>query len=154
MIEKSKILKVVDTFLKENDLFLVDITIERNNEIFISIDGMQGITVQKCIDLTRLIEENFDREIEDYELEVASGGLTEPFKVIQQYEKNIGKLLKVVLNSGEKLEGTLVSVNPKEISFDIEKKVKVEGKKKKELVVENRTISFDEIKSTVNIIVF
>lgn len=154
MIEKSKLLKVVNSFLEENDLFLVDLSIERYNEIFISIDGMNGINVQKCIELTRLIEEHFDRDVEDYELEVASGGLTEPFKVIQQYEKNIGKLLEVTLKTKEKLEGTLVSVNPTEISFNVEKNVKLEGKKKKEKVIENKIIKFDDIKSTVNIIVF
>lgn len=154
MIEKSKLLKVVNSFLEENDLFLVDLSIERYNEIFISIDGMNGINVQKCIDLTRLIEEHFDRDVEDYELEVASGGLSEPFKVIQQYHKNIGKLLEVTLKTKEKLEGTLVSVNSTEISFNVEKNVKLEGKKKKEKVIENKIIKFDDIKSTVNIIVF
>lgn len=154
MIEKSKIVSVITPFLEENKFFLVDISVGANNNIVILIDSMDNIPISKCVELNRVFEANFDRDVEDFELEVSSAGISRPFKVIQQYQKNIGKMLEITLKDGNKIEALLQNVNENEISIETKTKKKIEGKKKKELVVENKTISFDEIKSTVNLIVF
>ncbi|MFV0522195.1 MAG: ribosome assembly cofactor RimP [Mangrovibacterium sp.] len=153
MIEKSKIAKIAEDLLGVEQ-FLVEVSVSASNKIEIVIDSEQGIGIESCIKLSKAVEEVLDRDEEDFELQVSSAGLGQPFKVYRQYVKNIGREVELLKTDGSKLEGVIKSVS--ELGFELETKqrIKPEGKKKKELVVENLQVSFDEAKTVKNIIKF
>ncbi|MEA4966555.1 MAG: ribosome assembly cofactor RimP [Bacteroidaceae bacterium] len=148
MIDKEKVQSVVNQELEGADLFLVDLKIGKDNKISVFIDGDNGVTIQNCIDLSRKIESNFDREVEDFELSVFSSGVGEPLKLNRQYKKNIGRNIEVITNEeGEKIVGELLMVDEEKIV------VKVQPKKKKDPIVE-KEILIDNIKESKIIILF
>ena len=107
MIEKIKILELVNNALEGSEKFLVNLKITPDNRIFVDIDGDNGVTIDDCIELSRAIEGQLDREEEDFELNVSSAGADMPLKLTRQYRKNVGRELEVVMVDGEKAEGTL-----------------------------------------------
>lgn len=124
------------------------------NKIRVTIDNFRGISIQECVGLSRFIEEQLDREAEDFELEVSSPGLDQPFKVLKQYQKYIGKDVEVKLVDGQKTEGKLIAANEKEIEIEQASKEKTEGKKGKQLVVRQTILPFEKIKETKIVIKF
>lgn len=154
MIEKQKIQEIIDDFIKQKDAFVVDIKVSTSNKISIEIDSVKGFTINDCVETSRLIESKLDREVEDYELEVSSAGLSEPFKVVQQYQKNLGKDVETITLDGKKIKGVLSNVTDKGFEIDESKMVKVEGKKKKQSVIEKHSFDFNQVKSTKIIIKF
>jgi ribosome maturation factor RimP len=154
MITIQQIREFVSGYLKETDLFEVEISVSAGNSITVLIDSMKGVNISDCVNLTRAIESAFDREVEDYELEVSSPGLSLPFKVWQQYIKNIGRTVEIVFTNGLKTTGKLVSAEDHVISLEVQKKIKPEGKKRPELVTELQNISLQEVKSTKVVINF
>jgi ribosome maturation factor RimP len=109
-MNKEKILNLTNQAIKENtSLFLVELDIDQNNKINIVVDGDNGITLKECIRINRFIENELDREEEDYSLEVSSPDITKPIKLIRQYNKNIGKIINVTTKT-EKFEGKLTQV--------------------------------------------
>ena len=107
MIEKIKILELVNNALEGSEKFLVNLKITPDNRIFIDIDGDNGVTIDDCIELSRAVEGNLDREEEDFELNVSSAGADQPLKLTRQYKKNVGRDLEVTTMDGEHAEGTL-----------------------------------------------
>ena len=107
MIEKIKILELVNTVLDGSEKFLVNLKITPDNRIYVDIDGDNGITIDDCIELSRAIEGQLDREEEDFELNVSSAGADQPLKLTRQYRKNVGRNLEVVTLDGERAEGIL-----------------------------------------------
>jgi ribosome maturation factor RimP len=154
MITKEKIEDIIIDTIKEKNAFLVDIKISSSNKINVEIDSVDGFTIDDCVEVSRLIESNLDRDKEDFELEVASAGLSEPFKVIQQYQKNLNKEVETLTKSGTKIKGSLSKVTDEGFEIEEPKMVKVEGKKKKQPVIEKHWFAFDEIKSTKVVIKF
>lgn len=156
MIDKCLLTQTVENALKDSDLFLVDIQVTPNNEITVTVDSTEGVDIDQCVALTRKIEEAFDRDVEDYELEVGSAGLTAPFKVKGQYDKNIGNPVEVLTRDGRKLHGTLTAVADdfSSCTVTVTKKVKVEGQKKPQMVEEPEVLSIADIKKIVYEIVF
>lgn len=156
MIKKETVKALIDEKLEENENFyLVDLKINTANKIYIEIDHKTDpISINDCIAFSRQVEHNLDREEEDFELEVTSPGLSSPFKVHQQYVKNIGKEVKVMLPTSKTFEGVLTEVNEKDFSIAYETKERVEGRKKKEKVTHNPTFGFDEIKETKIVVKF
>jgi ribosome maturation factor RimP len=154
MISKETIGQIVTDFLTDSDYYLVDIKITPDNRILIEIDSFNGVSIDFCVELNRHIESQFDREVEDFELEVSSAGLTEPFKVRKQYEKNIGNEVETLTKTGKKLTGILTEVHENEFVLQIEKTEKPEGSKRKVTVTENLTIPYEDIKTTKYIIRF
>jgi ribosome maturation factor RimP len=154
MLQKEAINQCIADYLSESDYYLVDTKISTDNHIVVEIDSFEGVLLDYCIALTRHIESVLDREVEDYELEVGSAGLTEPFKVLKQYKKNIGNEVEVLTKSGKKLTGILTEANDLNFTIEIEKTEKQEGAKRKVKVVEAMTFSYDEIKHTKYIIRF
>lgn len=154
MILTENIINLVNQLIEGSDLFLVEAIVKPGNKISVFIDKLEGVTIDECANLSRTIEQNLDREIEDYELEVSSPGLTQPFKVKQQYFKNVGKELEIILKTGEKLAAKLLNMSDNEILVEYSKKVKKEGKSKPELVKEQKSISYNDIKSTKVLINF
>lgn len=154
MIIIQQIREFVSGYLKETDLFEVEISVSSGNVISVLIDSMKGININDCVKLNKAIESNFDREVEDYELEVSSPGLSLPFKVWQQYIKNIDRTVEVVYKNGLKISGKMVSAEDNTISLEVQKKIKPEGKKRPEIVTELINISLEEVKSTKVVINF
>lgn len=148
LIAKERITELVEQFIAESDLFLVDITVSPSAQISVSIDSEQGVDIDRCVALSRHIEGNLDREQEDFELTVASAGLSEPLKVYRQYVKNKGRNVAIVLANGEKFIGTLLEVTPEEVLIEYEEIIKTEPKGKKKKVITQKTITFAEIKRT------
>ena len=120
----------------------------------LEIDGPDGVTIKDCVDFSRQVEHNLDREEEDFELHVSSPGLDKPFRVYEQYKKNIGRNVKVVTTEGNSTKGTLVDVSEDQIVVEHSFKRRIEGKKKKETITEQEKILFTNIKETTVIISF
>ncbi len=154
MIAKGLVRQIVESFLNDKSHYLVDVSISTDNRINIEIDAFEGISVEDCIELNRHIESQIDREVEDYELEVSSAGLTSPFKVLKQYEKNIGNEVEVLTKDGRKISGILHSANANEFTLTVEKLEKQEGSKRKVLVTEEISFGYADIKYTKYIIRF
>jgi len=143
MIEKSKIEKLVEEFIKGSSLFLVAVKVSSSNKITVLADTMNGITIDECASLHRHIEKNLDRDKEDFELQVSSPGLDMPFAVIGQYYKNEGKKIEVNDTEGSKYTGKLRNVTGG--GFELETEVKVKGKTKE---LKDISFNFEQIKST------
>lgn len=154
MISKDSVYQIVEQCIADKNYYLVDVKITPDNRISVEIDSFDGVTIEFCMEVNRHIESQMDREIEDYELEVSSAGLTEPFKVLKQYEKNIGNEVEVLTKEGKKVSGVLVEVTETEFVLEIEKTEKPEGAKRKIIVTENITFSYEDIKTTKYIIRF
>ena len=148
MIDKSVINSLVKEKLTGTDYYLVDISVSKDNAISIEIDNDKGVSIDDCVALSRYVEENLDREKEDFELEVGSSGITSPFKIVRQYRKNIGNEVEMLLKSGIKLTGILKNADETGAVITIEKKVKAEGAKRAVTAEEDMTFKYDEIKYT------
>lgn len=154
MISKEAVFQIVENFITDKNYYLVDVNVTPGNRISVEIDSFDGVTIEFCMEVNRHIESELDREIEDYELEVSSAGLTEPFKVLKQYEKNIGNEVEVLTKAGKKITGVLIEVHEANFVLEIEKTEKPEGSKRKVTVIENLTFAYEEIKTTKYIIRF
>ena len=154
MIEKSIVKELVEEWLKDKDYFLVSIEISKDNKIVVEIDHADGVWIEDCVELSRYIEEHLDRDKEDFELEVGSAGLGQPFKVLQQYLNYIGKEVEVLNADGKKTKGILKSVDGNEFTVTTRQKVKLEGKKRPELIDVDKNFQMDKVKYTKYIISF
>ena len=145
---------MVEERLASSDNYLVDVVIEPDNRIVVEIDNDKAVSIDDCVELSRYLESCLDRDVEDYELEVGSVGVTSPFKVLRQYLKNIGNEVEIQLKNGPRVTGVLKSADEKGVVVSVEKKVKPEGAKKKITVVEDEAHTFEEIKYTKYLIRF
>ena len=154
MIEKKTVCQIVDEWLDGKEYFLVEVTISPDDKIVVEIDHKEGVWIEDCVELSRYIESKLNREDEDYELEVGSAGIGQPFKVLQQYRNHVGKEVEVLKKDGRKLCGVLKDADEQHFTVTIEKKVKPEGAKRPQLVQEDETFAYDEIKYTKYLISF
>lgn len=154
MIFKEAVIQIVSDYIAASEYYLVDLNVSTDNRILVEIDAFDGVSLDYCIELSKHIESQFDREAEDFELEVSSAGLTEPFKVLKQYEKNIGNEVEVLSKNGIKISGELVEANETSFTIRIEKKVQPEGAKRKIIVNEDISFNYNDIKYTKYIIRF
>ena len=150
MIEKKVVSQLIEEKLASSSNYLVDVVIKPGNLIVVEIDNDEAVSIDDCAELSR----HLDRDVEDYELEVGSAGITSPFKVLRQYVKNIGNEVEMLLKNGSKLTGVLKSADENGVVVSVEKKVKPEGAKRKVTVVEDESYTFDEIKYTKYLIRF
>jgi ribosome maturation factor RimP len=134
MIEKQKIQGLVEEFVRGTGLFLVSVKVSNANRIIVLADKNEGITIDECAAIHRHIENGFDRDKEDFELQVSSPGLDMPFVVIEQYYKNEGRKVEVTDNEGSKFIGNLKNVTGG--GFELETKLKL------------LSFNFEQIKST------
>ncbi|HPL04639.1 MAG TPA: ribosome assembly cofactor RimP [Bacteroidales bacterium] len=151
MIDKKEIENLCKSALTETQ-FLVEIKISNNNDIFVTIDDFNGLEIEECRRISRFIEENLDRDKEDFSIEVSSPGLTNPFKVPEQYQKSLNKEVEVILKTGEKITGTLTSIRDDEIIVSYSYFAKMANKKQQ--ISEISKIKFKDIKSTKSVISF
>jgi len=154
MIDKALIADAIDDFLLTSDTFLVDLQIRPGNIITVEIDSKEGVALDQCIALNKHIESKLDRDVEDFELEVGSAGITSPFKILKQYEKNIGNEIEVLTKGGQKLSGILKSCNDNSFVVTITKKERPEGAKRKIEIEEDLPFTYEEVKYTKYLIRF
>lgn len=126
MITKLHLKNLFEQWQKDEQVFLVDISVKPGNKIIVLIDRIGGLNIADCVELSRFIEGNLDREKEDFELSVSSPGADAPFKVLQQYEKNIGRTVKITTQEDQTITGKLIKADAKHIEIEPEK-----GKKTK-----------------------
>ncbi len=154
MIEKKTVSQIVEEWLEGKDYFLVEVTVSPDDKIVVEIDHAEGVWIEDCVELSRFIESKLNREEEDYELEVGSAGIGQPFKVLQQYYNHIGSDVEVLTKDGRKLTGVLKDADEEKFVVAVQKKVKVEGAKRPKLMEEDETFRYDEIKYTKYLISF
>lgn len=152
MVKNQDIRKAVEGMLDPDNYFIVGVQ-NPQDTIKVIIDGFNGVDLDKCAEITRDLRSLFGEQLDEYNVEVTSPGLTSPFQVKEQYIKNKGNKVEVLLQNGEKIKGKLMDVYPDEIIVEEKKRIKNE-KKKKKTVREEKTITFDEIKHTKLIISF
>ncbi len=154
MIDRQKVIELTQEWLADKEYFLVDVTISKDDKITVEIDHADGVWIEDCAELSRHIESGLSRDTEDYELEVGSAGLGQPFKVLQQYLIHIGKEVEVLGKDGKKYKGTLVKADETEFSIAISKKQKIEGSKRPQMVEEEISFAYGDTKHTKYIINF
>lgn len=142
---KDELKKWISDYLKDTDYELVTLEVSAGNDILVEVDRLAGVDVEFCAELNRFLVAKIEQFTIDYSLEVGSVSLTEPFKTKMQYEKNLGHEVEVLID-GKKLRGQLVSVDDETFSVDIEERVAVPGKKRKETQIVTRTWRYDEPK--------
>ena len=149
MIRKEIIEQLVTETLANTENFLVNVNISPANRILVQIDNDNGLPISECVKISRHIEANLNRDTEDFELEVSSPGIGNPFKVFRQYIKNKGRMVDVLLTDGRTIKGTLLSANENEIELE-----PVFNKKKDKEAKENIQLNFNQIKETKLVINF
>jgi ribosome maturation factor RimP len=154
MINKETIKTLTEEWLHDNDYFLVDINFASDDRIVIEIDHADGVWIEDCAELSRFLQERLGDELGEYELEVGSAGLGQPFKVAQQYINHIGDTVEVLDQEGQKVLGTLKSVDGRNFVVTIQEKQKQEGKKRPVIVDVDKVYSMDNIKYAKYILAF
>jgi len=155
MTFKDKVSNLIAEELENNSsLFLVDLSISESYKITVTLDGDNGITLQDCIDVSRAIENNLDREEQDFSLEVASAGVSSPLKLVRQYKKNIGRNLKVKTNTSEIIEAKLEAADDDKITLTWTAREPKKIGKGKETVTHQREIPYSDIKEAIVTIIF
>ena len=154
MINKEVVKTFVEEWLQGNDYFLVDIIFGAEDRIVIEIDHADGVWIEDCAELSRFLQEKLGDELGDYELEVGSAGLGQPFKVVQQYKNHIGDEVEVLQLDGQKLKGVLKTVEDRNFTITVQEKQTVEGKTRPVMVDIDKTFSMDEVKSVKYLLAF
>ncbi|MFN8274159.1 MAG: ribosome assembly cofactor RimP [Flavobacteriaceae bacterium] len=154
MTFKEKVRQLLEDALQERpSLFLIDLTITDAGKINVNIDGDNGVTLQDCIDVSRAIEHNLDREEQDFALEVASVGVGSPLKLVRQYIKNVGRTL-IVKTENQTIEAELVAANDNFITLSWQAREPKKIGKGKETVQKTLDIPYSEIKEAIVTIIF
>ncbi|MGM9693013.1 MAG: ribosome assembly cofactor RimP [Alloprevotella sp.] len=148
MIDKNVVEKLVNTWLEGKDYFLTDLTVSTDDRIVVEIDHKDGVWIEDCVALSRFIEDGLNRDEEDFELEVGSAGIGQPFKVHKQYEIHQGDTVEVLTAEGKKLIGTLGNVQPDAFTVTVTEKVKEEGKKRPVMKERDVLLNFADVKWT------
>jgi ribosome maturation factor RimP len=157
MISKKKVTQLVNERIEEldNGLFIVDLRISSSNQINVELDKYEGnVSVDDCIRVSRNVEHNLDRDEQDFELHVSSAGLDKGLRVFAQYKKNVGRDVKVKRKEGGKIEGTLIDATEEQIVVQTTRKERIEGKKKKQTIVEDHVIPMSNVLETKIVISF
>ena len=148
MIDKNIIKTTVEEWLQQGDYYLVDVEMTPDGRIVIEIDHADGVWIEDCADLSRYLQEKLGDELGEYELEVGSAGIGQPFKVVQQYRNHVGKEVEVLQQDGKKLQGILMAVSDDGTQFTISTKEKqhVEGKQRPVLTEVEKTYDIGGVK--------
>ncbi len=152
MISVDTIKELVEEKIADSELFVVEIKVDTANNISVFVDSANGVDVKQCIEISKHIEGAFDRDEEDFALEVSSAGIGQPFKVIQQYKKVIGGTIEVLFTDGRKLQGELLEVDIEDFEIKYSVKEKLEGAKRPTLVEKTEKIKYADVKSAKEVI--
>lgn len=154
MINKETVKTIASEWLADKEYFLVDVDVTPDDRIVVEIDHKDGVWIEDCAELSRYIEGHLNRDEEDYELEVGSAGLGQPFKVEQQYINCIGEEVEVLPKDGKKVTGTLKSVDTPHFTVTIREKKRLEGQKRPQMVETDVTFDMEEVKYTKYVLNF
>ena len=154
MINKEIIQTLTEEWLQGNEYFLVDVNFAADDRIVIEIDHADGVWIEDCAELSRFLQERLGEELGEYELEVGSAGLGQPFKVAQQYINHIGDTLEVLQADGKKVQGVLKAVDAPSFTITVQEKQRQEGKKRPVLVDVDKTYQMDEVKYAKYLLAF
>ena len=155
MTFKEKVLNLLNQGLEAKPaVFLIDLIITDSNKIIVTLDGDNGVQLQDCVDVSRAIEQNLDREELDFSLEVASVGVGSPLKMLRQYKKNVGRMLIVKLIDGTTIEAQLVEATDEQIVLLWEAREPKQIGKGKETVQKRKEIPYNDIKEAIVTIIF
>ena len=154
MINKETVKALTEEWLQGNDYFLVDINFVADDRIVIEIDHADGVWIEDCAELSRFLQERLGEELGDFELEVGSAGLGQPFKVAQQYQNHIGDMVEVLEQDGKKVQGILKAVDGRNFTVTVQEKQKQEGKKRPVLVEVDKTYAMDGVKYAKYLLAF
>ena len=152
MITQAQIQDLVEQKIAGSDAFIVDVSIRPGNKINVFIDSDNGISIAECVQVSRHIENNLDREQEDFELQVSSPGIDQPLKILRQYLKYIQRQVQVLTKEGQKVAGKLISADNTGIIIEEKQQERVASKKK--LIINNLHLTFDKIKETKVVVLF
>jgi len=150
MIKESEVIRLVENHLKDSDVFLVDVAVKPRNVISVFIDGDHGVSIEACRRLNHFLNENLDREKEDFELTVSSPGAGRPLKLPRQFRKNIGRRLDVITVSGDNISGLVTKADGSGIEMETDST----GKRGRERELKVVALKFSEIKSAREVIMF
>lgn len=154
MIDAAKVKEAVEEFLRQGSTYLVDVTVTPGNDITVTVDDDEYVDVDKCEKLHRYIESRFDRDEEDYSLEVGSAGITAPFMLPRQYRKNIGEEVEILTSDGKKFRGILVSADDKGFVVSVTRKEKPQGARRKIEITEELPYEYSQVKYVKKTIIF
>ena len=154
MINKETVQTLTEEWLKDNDYFLVDINFVADDRIVIEIDHADGVWIDDCAELSRFLQERLGEELGDYELEVGSAGLGQPFKVAQQYVNHVGDTIEVLTLDGKKIQGVLKAVDGDSFTVTVQEKQKQEGKKRPVMADVDKTFQMDGVKYAKYLLAF
>ena len=154
MIAKSKVTEIVNQWLEDKEYFLVEVSVSADNCVSVEIDHADGVWIEDCVQLSKHIEANLNRDEEDYELEVGSAGIGQPFKVLQQYINHVSKEVEVLACDGKKYRGVLIRADEESFTVTVQVKEKPEGAKRPILVDKEYTWKYNEVKYTKYLINF
>lgn len=147
VIERKKIEDIANEALKGTGVFLVDLNVTRSNVIQVFIDHNDGVSLDNCSELHRKIEDQLDREQEDFELQVSSPGLGQPIRVFPQYLKALGQKLEITMLDGDLFKGTLLEARPAGTDNEAELTVRLTGTKRKPAPEDPIVIQVSRIKT-------
>ena len=148
MIDKKVVVTAVEEWLADNDYFLVDVMFAEGDKIVVEIDHADGVWIEDCAELSRFPQEKLGEQLGEYELEVGSAGIGQPFKVQQQYVNYIGEEVEVLDLEGKKITGVLKSVDGENFVVTVTEKQKLEGKKRPVMVEVDKTFNMKQVKYT------
>lgn len=153
MISEKSIKKLATECLKGTDRFIVFTKVSTSNQIQVVIDGDSGVTIDHCVELSRYIENSFDREAEDFELKISTAGIDYPYINLRQYKKNIGNAVEVLLNDGTKKRGILTEADDSTIEIE-EEIIRKHKKSKKMETGQPLRIPMEEVNQTKGLVIF
>jgi len=112
VLDKNLIESKLTNILENSEIFLVELKIINNsNKIQIKLDKYSNLGLDDCALIHRQLYNELETIYEDFELEISSPGLSAPFKVIEQYKKNIDKKVEIYTKDGRTLIATIISVD-------------------------------------------
>lgn len=154
MIDPKKVNDLVEQWLEGKDYFLTDLKVTPDDCITVEIDHAEGVWIDDCVQLSRFIEEHLSRDEEDYELEVGSAGLGQPFKVLRQWINHVGKPVEIITSEGRKLKGILAEAAEDHVVLTVRQKVALEGRKRPVMQDVDLSLPMAQVKSGRYIIEF
>ncbi len=150
----THIIGFLEDFFQDTDLFLVDIKISGGNAIQVFVDrSTKNINIDTCAKISRYLEKELEENGlvgERYKIDVSSPGMTNGFKVKEQYQKNLGRAVQVITTDFEEMNGILKSADEATIVLELHKHVKKRMPPEIELV----ELPYDELKSVKKKITF
>jgi ribosome maturation factor RimP len=154
MITKNHIIQLVEAHFAGTDKFIVDVKVLPGSKIEVFVDAMEHLAIADCVALSRHIESSLDREKEDFSLDVSSPGATEPFKVKQQYKKYVGSAIETKTTDGQEYEGKLIDADDEKVTIETSRREAKPVGKGKHTVIENITLTYNQLKETKSVLPF